>query len=465
MRHEVVAEVIGALRGLIRTMRSLADAAAADATPADAARRGVGRRRAAQAATTTAATSAATCRRRAQQRAAAQLQREWVAEGGDEKAPRLAARALALLLDTHLQLAEKPLARSRRWSPTCCRGCRSSPTRRGPTPRQADGWPSLDDRSFAHFFRACFAQLNASFGPLLAHIDSKRGTMRGAVPRRVRAAPRAQARAALPGARHARKHATLASALVQACVLREGRKFIERFLRTLPLMEQQFNFQQDAVLAILTPIQAGTRQLHAIMGHGKMGRDAKLAREMPKARKALELLTFRIKELAHENDCFGAIEVAAAQAPRARRHRDRVRGGGRGRRRGRGGRRRRRRATTRGRRRGGRRGRVRGEDRADRRGDRGRAGGSGARARARRARDAGRRALILTVAHESSLSLSGNLGSPAARAGARHRTRPRCTCCAVPERDHRQRERDARDQVAPRCAPARGRARGGRRAR
>ena len=93
-------------------------------------------------------------------------------------------------------------------------------------------------------------------------------------------------------------------------MLRDGRKFIERFLRTLPLMEQQFNFQQDAVLAILKPIQAGTRQLHAIMGHGKMGRDAKLAREMPKARKALELLTFRIKELAHENDCFGAIEVA-----------------------------------------------------------------------------------------------------------------------------------------------------------
>ena len=120
----------------------------------------------------------------------------------------------------------------------------------------AEGWPALTDRSFAAFYRALFSQLNALWPTLLAHVDPKRGKVLSDAP----------AAAVLIVVRKLvllfvmlvayTKHAVLASKPVQSCVLKEGRRFVEAFVRTMPLLEAQFGRHQRAVIETLKASRA-----------------------------------------------------------------------------------------------------------------------------------------------------------------------------------------------------------------
>ncbi|CAM9654342.1 unnamed protein product, partial [Ectocarpus fasciculatus] len=96
---------------------------------------------------------------------------------------------------------------------------------------------------------------------------------------------------------------------VLCSVLKEGRAFLDAFLRNSKMLHSLFSTQRGVVLALLTALQKATRQLQTICGYGKQKRDKSLANEAPYLKRALETLIYNMKEMASDNKCLGALSV------------------------------------------------------------------------------------------------------------------------------------------------------------
>ena len=82
---------------------------------------------------------------------------------------------------------------------------------------------------------------------------------------------------------------------VLLAALKEGRKFVEQFLKAMPLMRDLLEHHRKGVLDIWKELQASTRQMQSLAAHGKANKVGSLAREAPAVRKVLESLIFHVK--------------------------------------------------------------------------------------------------------------------------------------------------------------------------
>ena len=96
---------------------------------------------------------------------------------------------------------------------------------------------------------------------------------------------------------------------VLCSALRDGRAFLDSFLRHSKVLHSLFSTQRSTVVALLNTLQKATRQLHSICSYGKQKRDKSLAHEAPYLKRALESLIYKMKEMASDNKCLGAIWV------------------------------------------------------------------------------------------------------------------------------------------------------------
>lgn len=93
--------------------------------------------------------------------------------------------------------------------------------------------------------------------------------------------------------------------------LKDGRIFLDAFLRHSKALHILFSTQLNTVIALLSALQKATRQLQSICSYGKQKRDKSLAHEAPYLKRALESLIYKMKEMASDNKCLGAVYVGS----------------------------------------------------------------------------------------------------------------------------------------------------------
>lgn len=90
--------------------------------------------------------------------------------------------------------------------------------------------------------------------------------------------------------------------------LKWGSRFIETFVsKALPFFHTHFQNHEEAIICIIRDAQKTFKQLYHIISHGKRVKDANLAKETPRAKKALELFTHKVKALLKKNRCLTAM--------------------------------------------------------------------------------------------------------------------------------------------------------------
>ena len=90
--------------------------------------------------------------------------------------------------------------------------------------------------------------------------------------------------------------------------LKWGSRFMETFVsKTIPFFLIHFRHHEETILDVIRLLQKCARQLYHIISHGKREKDANLAKETPRAKKALELFTHKVKALLKKNNCMSAM--------------------------------------------------------------------------------------------------------------------------------------------------------------
>ena len=89
----------------------------------------------------------------------------------------------------------------------------------------------------------------------------------------------------------------LQSNAVLLAALKEGRRFVEHFLKAMPLMCELLEDPalMPRAVVVLRHLQVGTRQMQHLVTHGKTNRVPTLAREAPAVRRVLETVLYRVK--------------------------------------------------------------------------------------------------------------------------------------------------------------------------
>jgi hypothetical protein len=90
--------------------------------------------------------------------------------------------------------------------------------------------------------------------------------------------------------------------------LKFGSKFLESFvLKAIPFCQIHFREHQESILDVIRCIQTWSRGLYHIISHGKRKKDAMLAKEAPRAKKALEMFIHKVKAMLKKNSCMTAM--------------------------------------------------------------------------------------------------------------------------------------------------------------
>lgn len=90
--------------------------------------------------------------------------------------------------------------------------------------------------------------------------------------------------------------------------LKFGSRFLETFvLNAIPFCQVNFSDHQESILDIIRCIQTWSRGLYHIVSHGKRKKDAMLAKEAPRAKKALETFIHKVKAMLKKNNCMTAM--------------------------------------------------------------------------------------------------------------------------------------------------------------
>jgi hypothetical protein len=90
--------------------------------------------------------------------------------------------------------------------------------------------------------------------------------------------------------------------------LKFGSRFLETFvLNAIPFFQVHFRDHQESILETIRCVQTWSRELYHILSHGKRKKDAKLAKEAPRAKKALEMFIHKVKAMLKKNNCMTAM--------------------------------------------------------------------------------------------------------------------------------------------------------------
>ena len=68
-----------------------------------------------------------------------------------------------------------------------------------------------------------------------------------------------------------------------------------------------FSHYEEDILETIRQLQSWSRQLYHIISHGKREKDASLAKEAPRAKKALEVFIHKVKAMLKKNRCMTAM--------------------------------------------------------------------------------------------------------------------------------------------------------------
>ncbi|KAJ1902082.1 Fanconi anemia group D2 protein, partial [Coemansia sp. IMI 209127] len=96
--------------------------------------------------------------------------------------------------------------------------------------------------------------------------------------------------------------------LLQA--LNGGHVLVDLFIKRLvPQLDNHFLMHRDDVLLVFGRVQKSTRILQNICNHSKVSKDMKLQSAVPRVKRSLELLLFKVIAMMENNDCIGAINL------------------------------------------------------------------------------------------------------------------------------------------------------------
>ncbi|KAJ2865256.1 Fanconi anemia group D2 protein [Coemansia erecta] len=96
--------------------------------------------------------------------------------------------------------------------------------------------------------------------------------------------------------------------LLQA--LNGGHVLVDLFIKRLvPQLDNYFLMHRDDVLLVFGRVQKSTRILQNICNHSKVSKDTKLQSAVPRVKRSLELLLFKVIAMMENNDCIGAINL------------------------------------------------------------------------------------------------------------------------------------------------------------
>lgn len=88
-----------------------------------------------------------------------------------------------------------------------------------------------------------------------------------------------------------------------ASALKHGQLFVGSFLKAFPFFESCFLRNKDKIMNIFKTLQKCTRQLQSVCDGGKELKDLAMIRSIPKMRKNMETLLYRVKALAQMQGC------------------------------------------------------------------------------------------------------------------------------------------------------------------
>lgn len=90
--------------------------------------------------------------------------------------------------------------------------------------------------------------------------------------------------------------------------LKLGTRYLETFvLKAVPFFQVHFREHQESILDIIRCVQTWSRGLYHIISHGKRKKEAMVAKEAPRANKALEMFIHKVKAMLKKNNCMTAM--------------------------------------------------------------------------------------------------------------------------------------------------------------
>ena len=90
--------------------------------------------------------------------------------------------------------------------------------------------------------------------------------------------------------------------------LKSGTRYLETFvLKAVPFFQVHFREHQESILDIIRCVQTWSRGLYHIISHGKRKKEAMVAKEAPRANKALEMFIHMVKAMLKKNNCMTAM--------------------------------------------------------------------------------------------------------------------------------------------------------------
>ncbi len=101
-----------------------------------------------------------------------------------------------------------------------------------------------------------------------------------------------------------------------AIALKEGRKFVEGFIKSFRVISELFDIFYSDILNCIKVLQKATRQLQHICNHFKDRSDPKTSRDVPAIKRVLELLLYKAKALLAEHQKLGYFESASLKKRR-----------------------------------------------------------------------------------------------------------------------------------------------------
>ena len=105
-----------------------------------------------------------------------------------------------------------------------------------------------------------------------------------------------------------RDNDTLAKKAILLQQLKFGSRFIETFVsKAMPFFQTHFEIHEESVLSTIQNFHRWSRNLYHIIAHGKREKDANLAKEAPRAKKALEMFIHKVKAMLKKNKCMTAM--------------------------------------------------------------------------------------------------------------------------------------------------------------
>ncbi|CAM9211941.1 unnamed protein product [Discosporangium mesarthrocarpum] len=228
------------------------------------------------------------------------MQRDW--GNGDPKFVYKSS-TLGVLVRTHLRWAKDPLEAIEVMSTEVLPLLLETGASLGPT----EAYPTLTAASFTHFFT-----------PLLQSLVScwRDGTdFSGKWVPREALLMRTERMVLIFSllVQFTKGNPSLSRRVVLVTVLREGKKFVQSFLRAVSFLEGAFQDHQAQVISTFKSLQGATRHIQTLCAYGKELGDASMSKEAPLVKKLLEEFIYRVRSLAEANDCLGALTVGNLQ--------------------------------------------------------------------------------------------------------------------------------------------------------